>query len=292
MIRSMTGFGKASGHILGQEVVVEISAVNHRYFDISLRLPTNWGALESEIKQLLREKISRGKINGTVSRKGLPAKGQAVQFDMETARQYIEAASKLAEVLKTDETLSLNVLMRLEGVFVPVEPEEDVESIRQPLLKLVCDATDKLNKMRALEGEKLADDIRQRLTYIATILTRVESRLPEISAEYEKRLRTRIDELKGEVNLTEERIAIEVALLAEKADVSEELVRMKAHLGHMTDLLNEHEPVGRRLDFLTQELQRETNTLGVKTRESGMIQEILTVKAEVEKIREQVQNIE
>lgn len=292
MIRSMTGFGKASGTLHDQEVVVEISSVNHRYFDISLRLPTNWGALESEIKQVLREKISRGKINGTVSRKGLPLKGQSIQFDFETAKQYVDAAAKLADLLKTEETLSLNVLMRLEGVFVPVEPEEDVESIRGPLLQLVNRAADKLNNMRLLEGEKLCLDIRQRLNSIETTLLKIEQRLPEISAEYEKRLRTRIDELKGEASLTEDRIALEVALLAEKADPSEEIVRIKAHLSHMNSLLSDREPVGRRLDFLTQELQRETNTLGVKTRDSGMIQDILIIKAEVEKIREQVQNIE
>ncbi|HOJ33470.1 MAG TPA: YicC family protein [Candidatus Hydrogenedentes bacterium] len=292
MAYSMTGFGKASCHVNGQEIVVEISSVNHRYLELSLRLPNNWLALEGDIKQVLREKISRGKLSGNIFRKRFGAPIQTIQFDVETAKHYIDASRELARLLDTNETLTLNVLMQLEGVFVPQEPEEDLETLRGPVLAAVAEAADKLNVMRAAEGKKLSLDIRERLFVIAETLKKIEQRLPEVSAEYEKRLRTRLQELKGEVDLPDDRIAVEVALLAEKSDPTEEVVRLKVHLGHMSSLLEKREPVGRRLDFLTQELQREANTLGVKTRDSGMIQDILFIKAEIEKIREQVQNIE
>lgn len=292
MAYSMTGFGKASCQVSGQEIVVEISSVNHRYLELSLRLPTNWLALEGDIKQVLREKISRGKLSGNIFRKRFGAPIQTIQFDVETAKQYIQASRELARLLDTSETLTLNVLMQLEGVFVPQEPEEDLETFRAPVLAAVTEAADRLNAMRAAEGKKLSLDIRERVFVIAETLKKIEQRLPEISAEYEKRLRTRLQELKSEVDLPDDRIAVEVALLAEKSDPTEEVVRLKVHLGHMASLLEKREPVGRRLDFLTQELQREANTLGVKTRDSGMIQDILFIKAEIEKIREQVQNIE
>lgn len=292
MAYSMTGFGKASCHVCGQEIVVEVSSVNHRYLELSLRLPNNWLALENDIKQVLREKISRGKLSGNIFRKRFGAPIQTIQFDIETAKQYINASRELARLLETNEALTLNVLMQLEGVFVPQEPEEDLETLRAPVLTAVAEAADRLNAMRAAEGRKLCQDIRERVLTIAQTLNKIEQRLPEVSAEYEKRLRTRLQELKSDIDLPDDRIAVEVALLAEKSDPTEEVVRLKVHLGHMSSLLEKREPVGRRLDFLTQELQREANTLGVKTRDSGMIQDILSIKAEIEKIREQVQNIE
>lgn len=292
MIRSMTGFGKAAGQHEGQEIAVELSAVNHRYFDVALRLPNTWLALEGDVKQLLRERISRGKITGTVSRKRLTGPGQAVRFDPETAKQYIEASRQLAKLLNSNETLSVNVLAQLEGVFVPQEPEEDIEATKGLLLAVVREAADRLNAMRALEGRSLAEDIRSRIESVRRTLASIETRLPELNAEYEKRLRARVEELKGELSFTEERISMEVAFLADKADVTEEVVRLKAHLEHMAALLEQDEPVGRRLDFLAQEVQREANTLGVKTRDSDATKDVLHIKAEVEKIREQVQNIE
>jgi uncharacterized protein (TIGR00255 family) len=292
MIRSMTGFGKASGSFEGQEISVELSGVNHRYLDASVRLPYAWAALEPDIKQVLRQRVSRGKIGVTVNRKRLTGASQRIQLDKDTATQYMEASRELAAMLGTADTLSLNVLAQMEGVFITEEPEESFDALREAVLGILDEATGRMNAMRETEGAALAEEIRGRLDGFRKTLAGIEARLPELNGLYEERLRTRIAEFQADLALTEERIALEVALLAEKADVTEEVVRLKTHLDHMAEMLGAKEPVGRKLDFLLQELQREINTLGVKTRDSDVARDVLFMKAELEKIREQAQNIE
>ncbi len=292
MTRSMTGFGRAAGTLLGDEVTVEMSAVNHRYLDASLRMPLAWAAVEPVLKQQLRKYVSRGKLSVTISRKRGPGSPPSIRFDPDTARQYVEASRELAAMVGSNAAISVDVLAQLEGVLVHEDPVDDLESVQAGLEALLEDAAARLNAMRATEGEALERDIRARIALIRSALVRIEDRLPELNGAYEQRLRSRIEELRTEVSLSEERIALEVALLAEKADVTEEVVRLKAHLDHFSGLLDEKEPVGRRLDFLLQELQREINTLGVKTRDSDVARHVLEMKSELEKIREQIQNVE
>ncbi len=292
MTRSMTGFGKASREFNGEVVSVELSSVNHRFVDISLRIPNAWSPLDADVKQLIRRHIDRGKVMATVTRKRGTASGQTVQLDADVARRYIEASRLLQEMLGCDERLSVNTLAQLEGVFYYDDTEENLDEARPILLGVVGDALTQLNAMRTLEGRALEEDIRQRIGSMRDALAHIESMLPTLNQLYEERLRTRIHELTTEVSVTEERIALEVALLAEKADVNEEVVRFKAHLDHMGELLADKEPVGRRLDFLSQELGREINTLGVKTRDSEVAKEVIRMKSELEKVREQIQNIE
>lgn len=292
MTRSMTGFGKASREFNGEVVSVELSSVNHRFVDISLRIPNAWSPLDADVKQLIRQHIDRGKVMAIVTRKRGTASGQTVQLDLDVARKYIEASRLLHEILGSDEKLSLNTLAQLEGVFYYDDTEENLDEARPVLLGVVGDALAQLNTMRTLEGRALEEDIRQRIGSMRDALAHIESMLPTLNQLYEERLRTRIRELTTEVSVTEERIALEVALLAEKADVNEEVVRFKAHLDHMGELLADKEPIGRRLDFLSQELGREINTLGVKTRDSEVAKEVIRMKSELEKVREQIQNIE
>jgi len=292
MTRSMTGFGRAAGTLLGDEVTVEMSAVNHRYLDASLRMPLAWAAVEPVLKQQLRKYVSRGKLSVTISRKRGPGSPPSIRFDPDTARQYVDASRELAAMVGSNGAISVDVLAQLEGVLVHEDPVDDLESVQAGLEALLEDAAARLNAMRATEGEALERDIRARIALIRSSLVRIEDRLPELNGAYEQRLRSRIEELRTEVSLSEERIALEVALLAEKADVTEEVVRLKAHLEHFSGLLDEKEPVGRRLDFLLQELQREINTLGVKTRDSDVARHVLEMKSELEKIREQIQNVE
>jgi uncharacterized protein (TIGR00255 family) len=291
MIRSMTGFGKAAGSFDGREVTIEIVAVNHRYLDASVRLPGSWSILEPDVKQALRDQLNRGKLSVYVSCKRSHG-GATIRFDAEVARQYIEASKELARMVGTMDTITVDTVASLDGVFVQEEPEDDLDQVRAELMALVDDAIGRLNEMRVGEGAVLARDVRARIGLLREALGVIEERLPELNRHHESRLRSRIDDLKADVALTEERLALEVALLAEKADVTEEVVRLKAHLDHMEELLDAKDPVGRRLDFLLQELQREVNTLGVKTRDSDVARSVLDMKAEVEKIREQVQNIE
>ncbi len=292
MTRSMTGFGKASCEVDGAIISVELSTVNHRYLDCSLRLPNGWAALEPAVKKAVKGRVARGKVSVSVSREHNRSAGRAIRLDVETARKYLEASQELGEMLNTDERLSLNVLAQLEGVLCEEKDEQDLEEIREGLLDTVGQALEHLDAMRRAEGEVLVADLRRRVGLIREALTVVEERLPELNQLHETRLRDRIRDLGVDVAVTEERIAIEVAVLAEKGDVTEEVVRLKTHLDHVEELLDAKDPVGRRLDFLAQEVQREINTLGAKTRDAEVSKFVLVMKAELEKIREQVQNIE
>lgn len=292
MTRSMTGFGKAAGESAGASVTVEISAVNHRYFDCNMRLPSAWAALETDLKAVVKEQVERGKLYVTVNRKLGVGAATSVKLDIAVARQYLDAAQELAGIMGTDERLSLNVLAGLEGVFYHEEDAEDLEASRETVSRILTQALQALNTMRETEGRALAEDVAYRIQMLREKLAEVELRLPELSVQYRERLLERIGELNAEASVTEERIAIEVALLAERADVTEEVVRLKTHFDHMLETLDSGNAIGRRLDFLTQEVLREINTLGVKTRGNDVARAVLDMKSEAEKIREQVQNIE
>lgn len=292
MTRSMTGFGKAWGAFDGQEVTIEMYAVNHRYLDASVRTPNGWAALEHDLKAALRDRVARGKVTVSASRKWTSGEGGSVRFVEAAARQYVEAAEVLAKMLGKSGSLSVDTLAQLEGVFVQEEPEEDLDAVRAFLVDLLGQALDQFDAMRLREGAELEKDITARLDQLRTSLAEIEAALPDLNAQYADRLRERIALLGGDISIAEERIALEVAALAEKADVTEEVVRLKAHLDHMASLLSDEEPSGRRMDFMLQEIQREVNTLGVKTRDSAVARNILDMKAEIEKIREQVQNVE
>lgn len=292
MTRSMTGFGKAAGEFNGQAISVEVSAVNSRYLDCNLRLPPSWGALDPVLKQTIRKHIQRGKLTVTVNRKRTMSAAKTIKFDAGIAQQYLDAAKELTAMSGSYETLSLSVLAQLDGVLYQEEAEEDLNAIEPVLVKITEEALGQLDRMRANEGKALAEEIRQRAAFIRQGVASIEARLPDLNAAYEERLRARIKDLRAEANITDERMAIEVALMAEKSDVTEEVVRLKAHLDHLEDILGSKEPSGRKLDFLTQEIHREVNTLGVKTRDANVAKEVLGLKAEVEKMREQIQNIE
>ncbi|MBN2308039.1 MAG: YicC family protein [Candidatus Hydrogenedentes bacterium] len=288
----MTGFGKATCDLEGEVVSAELSSVNHRYFDCGMRLPNGWSSLEPVAKQTLKKWIDRGKVNVLVSRKRARGTEHPVKLDTDVAKQYVEASQQLAAMLGTQEALSLNVLAQLEGVFGEEENEEDLAAAEETLVRVLTEAAQHLNAMRETEGAALAADIRHRLGLIREALAAVEERLPELNARHETRLRERINELSTDISVTEERIGIEVALLAEKGDVTEEVIRLKTHLDHVEEVLGTDGSIGRRLDFLAQEIQREINTLGVKTRDADVASYVLDMKSELEKIREQVQNIE
>ena len=293
MVCSMTGFGKASGLLDGDEVTVELSTVNHRFLDCTLRLPNSWNALEQPLKAVVKDKLSRGKVNAFVSRKrGSEGGVTSIEFHEDVARSYIDASKDLVRLQGTMSTLSIDTLIRLEGVLTLKEPEEDLDKAQACLEKLLAEALEQAESMRRTEGAQLAEDIRGRMTDLRAALARIEARLPEVRALYEERLRQRIVELVADPSVAEERVMLEVAVMAEKSDVTEEVVRLKGHYDHIDELLASTEPIGRRLDFLAQEIQREMNTLGVKSRDSAIAREVLDMKAELEKIREQLMNIE
>lgn len=293
MARSMTGFGRAIGTVEGDNITIEMSGVNHRYFDCSVRLPSQWIMLEQRLREWLRAEISRGKINVSVRRDKNATNNVQVRCDAAIAQQYIDASQNLAQALATPEAkLSLDVLAQLEGVFYQEESEQDMDAIASGVQAILQDALKQFQTGRAREGAAMKTDLLERLSAIEASVEVIESKRPEIVDAYEQRLRERIEELNAEVGLKEERLALEVAMMADKTDTHEELVRLRAHLEHGRALLDSEEATGRDLNFLTQEIQREINTLGSKLRDIGVTREVLSMKAELEKMREQVQNIE
>ena len=291
-MRSMTGFGKASCDLSGDTVSLELSSVNHRYLDSNIRIPYEWSSLDPVLRDALKGRVSRGKINVSIARKRIAGGAAKIHLNRDVAEQYVRAFKEIGELLGSDEPLSGHTLAQFENVFAYEEDEADLDEAKKVLLKLLGEALDHLDSMRETEGEALGRDLRLRVDLIRASLTSIEKRLPALNESYAEKLRARIAEIGQDAIMTEERIAIEVALLADKGDVTEEIVRLKSHLDHAEELLGSSEPVGRKLNFLSQEVQREINTLGSKVRDTDVIREVLQMKSELERIREQLQNIE
>jgi uncharacterized protein (TIGR00255 family) len=292
MARSMTGFARLTGELGGETVVLEVTAVNHRFLDCSFRLPYAWGALETPLKELVRRQVARGKLNVNVRRAHGPAGRPSIQCDFEVAQQYLDACRELAHRMSTTEALSLNTLVALPGIFQQQEETADLDGVRKSLEVLLGEALAQLNAARDSEGAALAEDVQARTQEMREALAVVEERLPDLTAGYEERLLGRVRDLNVEAGLSQDRLMVEVALLAEKGAVNEEVVRLKAHFDHVGELLASGEPIGRDLDFLCQEIQREVNTLGSKIRDLGVTREVLRMKSQLEKLREQAQNLE
>jgi uncharacterized protein (TIGR00255 family) len=243
------------------------------------------------LRNLVKDALSRGKLNVSIRRSRGPMGRPAIHFDAENAKQYIDASKELARLMNSTGAMSLDVLAQMEGVFYQEEQEQDLDAVKDPLCAAFVEALNQLNQSRAEEGESLARDVAARITEMQDALTIIEGMLPDLAKAYEERLRAKVIELNTDVGLTEERLAIEIALMADKMDVNEEVVRLKSHFEKVLSLLRQKEPIGRDLNFLSQELQREINTLGSKMRDLDVTREVLRLKAELEKLREQAQNI-
>lgn len=292
MTRSMTGFGRVSAEIDNESVTIEVSTVNHRFLECTFRMPSVWAALEAPLRNIVKDALSRGKLNVFIRRGRGPMGRPVIHFDTENARQYIDASRELARMMNSTGALSLDTLAQLEGVFYQEEQEQDLDQVKEPLCAAFADALEQLNQSRAVEGESLARDVAARIAEMQDAVASVEVMLPELSKAYAERLRARVAELNTEVGLAEDRIAVELTLMADKMDVNEEIVRLKSHFDQVLSLLQQKEPIGRDLNFLSQELQREINTLGSKLRDIEVTREVLRLKSELEKLREQAQNIE
>jgi uncharacterized protein (TIGR00255 family) len=288
----MTGFGKAACDYRNSMVSVELSTVNHRYLDASLRVPYEWSSAEPALRERLKEFLSRGKLNVSINRKQLGSGEKPLVLDTLVAQQYVAAAQELAKMTGDASTLDLNTLAQLPGVFQQQDEDEDEDKAQAMLLTVLSQALENLNSMRDAEGQKLYDDLKLRIQMIGETLAAIEERLPELNELYTTKMRTRIAELIEESTVTEERIALEVAVFSDKGDVTEEVVRLKSHMEHAQELMDFDEPCGRKLNFLTQEFQREINTLGSKVRDTDVVRHVLDMKSELEKFREQIQNIE
>ncbi len=292
MARSMTGFARATATIGGETITIEVSSINHRFLDSSVRLPGQWAMVEPALRATIKKRLTRGKVNLFVRHGRGAGMAPPVRLDRERARQYIDASREIMHLMRSTDALSLNTLITLDGVMTSIEEEPDMEKIEEVLCAALEEALTQLNEMRAREGTALVEALTSHLAALSEKVAQVEAQSEELVAAYQERLRHRMEEINAEVGVKEERLAMEVAVMAERMDVTEELVRLKAHIAHAHEIIATDGAIGRDLNFLTQEMQREVNTLGAKLRGVDTCRNVIDMKCEVEKFREQLQNIE
>ena len=292
MIRSMTGYGRAEVLVHGRNIIVEIRSVNNRYFEFSCGSPRAYGFLESRLKTYLQGKLSRGKVDVNVSIQTVEGSSASVQVNRELAASYVQALRALEEPLGLRDDLSLSVISRFSDIFTVNKETEDEDTVWADVLQVADEATGRFVQMRETEGAKMKEDVESRLDFILQAVEQVEARSPKTVEEYRARLYNKMSEVLGNTQIDEQRILTEAALYAEKIAVSEETVRLRSHVGQFRAILAQGGPVGRKLDFLIQECNRETNTIGSKAQDIEIARIVVDIKSEIEKIREQIQNIE
>lgn len=292
MLRSMTGFGRERAEYPEREVVVEIRSVNHRFYEFSARTPRAYGYLDEKLKSLLGGKIARGKVEVSVSVYNKEGVNANITVNREIAHGYIDALRAAADDLAVEDDLKLSDIMRLPDLFTVVKTQEDEEQVWEQVKAAAEAALSKFIEMRETEGVKMYDDISTRLNSIEEMVRFVEDRSPTVTEAYRDKLYTKIKEIVGDRNIDDSRILTEAAIFSEKTAVDEETVRLHSHIAQFRQLIKSGEPVGRKLDFLVQEMNREVNTTGSKCSDLDITKIVVEMKSEIEKIREQIQNIE
>ncbi len=294
MIRSMTGYGRAESVLMGRKFVIEMKSVNHRYLEISVRLPGLLLALEGEIKKRIGEQFSRGRIEATfrIDVDGSAETGGRFALNIPLVGNYYALLCQLKEELHLGEEITLGMMAGFRDIFVPAETIQDPALLWEGLSASLDETVRTLTEMRQREGESLQRDLAARLSVIGGLLEGISGRSPQVVLEYQKRLADRIRELTGGIVVDEARLLQEVAIMAEKSDITEEIVRFRSHIDQFTDLLTVGDGAGRKIDFLIQEMGREVNTIGSKSGDAEISRNVIEIKSELAKLREQVQNIE
>ena len=294
MVKSMTGFGRSEYTDEKRSIIVEIKSVNHRYSDISVRMPRRYSFAEDKIKNAVKETLRRGKVDISILVENIAESDVNVKLNTMIARQYYDNLKELAGEFGLDNNITLQFLATLPDVMKSMPDVEDEEEMTKALLAATDGALAKSDEMRTAEGAKLAEDLIMRGETIRMLAKKIEQRSPLVTKAYEEKLRERITELVGKnVAVPEDRILLEAAIFADKSSITEELVRLDSHTMQLKNILsNSNQPDGKKLDFLVQEMNREANTIGSKANDIEITNLMLEMKAEIEKIREQVQNIE
>ena len=292
MVKSMTGYGRARQERNGRNITVEVRSVNNRYLDCTVKMPRAYIFAEDAMKALVQKYISRGKVDVFVTVDAVTADQTVVQVNEPLARSYYQALSRLREMFSLEDELSASTLARFPDVLAVTKAEEDLEMISADICAVLEEALTAHRQMRSVEGEKLFSDIAGRADTIESVVAKVEERSPQTVSEYRTRLEAKMREVLQSTTIDESRILTEAAIFADKIAVDEETVRLRSHLSQLRTMLSGDEPVGRKLDFLIQEVNRECNTIGSKCNDLTIARDVVNMKAEVEKIREQVQNIE
>lgn len=292
MIKSMTGFGRGHKVLNGRDITVEIRAVNHRYYEFSARLPRSLGYIEDKLKSMLQGRISRGKVEVSVLVCNVAAADEKITINKEIVRDYVEALRSVKEEFGLQDDLSLSNILRIPDAFTVVKEETDEEQLWEDIKSAAEEALEHFIAMREAEGERMKQDVMSRLDRIEQWVGVVEQRSPMIVEEYRKRLYDKMCEVLESTSIDENRILMEAGIFSEKTAVDEETVRLRSHIAQFRTMLESGEPAGRKLDFLVQEMNRETNTIGSKVQDIEVTKIVVDQKSEIEKIREQIQNIE
>ncbi|GAA0176964.1 YicC family protein [Clostridium sediminicola] len=294
MSKSMTGFGRAiSPEKSTKGFTVEIKSVNHRYLDINIRMPRNYMQIENKIRELVKNKLKRGKVDIFISQNSFGKDDYDISFNKNLADNYMACLNEIKNEYDVIDNISVSLLSKFPDVILIEKKEADIAEIWDELKEMINNALDKLLQMRKSEGEKLKEDISQKCDDILTLISFIEEKAPMVIIEYKKKLVHRINELMEQSEVDEYRIANEVALFADKAAIDEEVVRLKSHILQINKTLAiENEPIGRKLDFIIQEMNREANTIASKSSDLDIVNSSINLKNLIEKMREQVQNLE
>lgn len=292
MLKSMTGYGRGEVTLHGRSFVVEVRSVNNRYLDCNIRLPRPYAQAEDRIQQAVKAAISRGKVDLFITVENSDAEAVTVKVNEEMVSGYVTALRTMAEKYGLAGEVSIDLIAKLPDVLKVEKAPEDMDELTGDLLEAVNAALADFTGMREREGEKLCADLSGRLDTLEAYVARVEARSPETVAAYRERLTARIQEVLADRQLDEGRILTEAAIFADKVAVAEETVRLRSHISQFRGMIEGSQPIGRKLDFLIQEMNRETNTIGSKCNDLALSTIVVDMKAEIEKLREQVQNVE
>lgn len=292
MIKSMTGYGRGLLQAHGRSITVDMKSVNHRYFDCTVRLPRVYSFMEDAIKKTVQAGVTRGKIEIGVIIDESEADNTAIAFNENVFDAYYTAMKSMCEKYELRDDISVVSLSRFPEVFTITRKDIDEEELKADVLECVASALADFNSMRAKEGEKLYEDLSNRGKIISSTVDVIEQRAPQISKLYHEKLTARIREILDGANPDEGRLLTEAAIFADRAAIDEEIVRLRSHLGQLAGLIASDEAVGRKLDFLVQEFNREANTIGSKANDLDLSRTVVDLKSEIEKVREQVQNVE
>lgn len=292
MIKSMTGYGSGKAQLGNKTFTVEIKSVNSRYSDFSIKMPRVYTFLEDPIRKAAQEKINRGKVDIYVNVESSGDDDSVVKVNTSLAKEYLQGLRALSSELQITSNTTAETFLRIPDVFVLDKAPEDENLIKETVLKALCEALCGFDTMRIAEGEKLESDLREHLAFIIDATAKVEERSPEIVSEYRQRIEERMKDILAGASYDETRLLTEVAIFADKVNVNEETVRLRSHVDQFNEMLSGGGCVGRKIDFLIQEMNREINTIGSKSNDLDVARIVIDVKAEIEKLREQIQNVE
>lgn len=292
MLKSMTGYGRTQKILNGRDILVEIRSVNHRYYEYSSRIPRTYNYIDEKLKVLLKQKISRGKVDVNVSINNIEGRDTAIAINKGVAEGYVSALRSVAEELNLKDDITLSKLIKLPDIFNVQKTPDDEEQVWHDVAEVATEAIEKFVEMREKEGVKLYNDVLEKTSLILEMVGKVEELSPITTENYRNRLYQKLNEILNGKDFDQQRIITETAIFAEKIAVDEETVRLRSHISQLVDLLESGDAIGRKLDFIVQEMNREVNTIGSKAQDLNITRLVVDMKAELEKIREQIQNIE